>query len=266
MKLLRYLPPSSKAPQWGVLTDEARVLRIEGEVFSRRQSDGPLKRKVTGLSESLLEIKLLPPVSPSKIICVGINYREHAREMGILFKNDAPVLFMKPPTTVIGNGDAILLPEMSKKVDYEAELAVIIRREGKDIAPNDFKEYVLGYACANDVTARDLQSRDVQWTRAKGFDTFCPIGPYIETEVDPSNLKIELLLNGEVKQSSHTSDMIYSVPEIVSFVSRVMTLKPGDVILTGTPSGIGQMKNGDQVEVRIEGLGSLVNPVATQRS
>lgn len=262
MKLLRYLPPNSATPQWGILTDDTSVLRIEGEVFSRRQSDG-LKHKVSGISESLLEIKLLPPVSPSKIICVGINYREHAKEMGVLFKNDAPVLFMKPPTTIIGTGDAILLPDMSKKVDYEAELAVVIRREAKNIRPEDCKEYILGYTCANDVTARDLQSKDVQWTRAKGFDTFCPIGPYIETEIDPSDLKIELLLNGEVKQSSRTSDMLYSVPEIVSFVSQVMTLKPGDVILTGTPSGIGTLKKGDQVEVRIEGLGSLFNSVSS---
>lgn len=261
MKLLRYLPLNSSVPLWGVLTDETLIARIEGEVFGRRKSDGPLqKRKVSGLSESLRNVKILPPVSPTKIVCVGINYMQHAKEMGMRHKD--PVLFMKPPSSIIGHGGTILLPSLSHKVDYEAELAVIIRKEAKNISPHDYKEYVLGYTCANDVTARDLQAQDGQWTRAKGFDTFCPLGPYIETEADPSNLKIELFLNGELKQSARTSQMIFSVPEIVAYVSQVMTLRPGDVILTGTPSGIGQLKRGDKVEVRIKGIGSLVNPVA----
>lgn len=208
----------------------------------------------------LSEVRLLAPCVPGKIVCVGLNYRDHAAEVNLPVPEE-PIMFIKPATTVIGPEEDILYPELSQEVDYEAELAVVIGKTARNVPVGQALDYVLGYTCANDVTARDLQRRDGQWTRAKSFDTFLPLGPYINTEVDPLSLKIELFLNGQMRQASNTGQMVFDVRELVSRISQVMTLLPGDVLLTGTPHGIGQMQRGDQVEVKIEGLGTLVNRV-----
>lgn len=213
----------------------------------------------------LAQARLIAPCSPSKVVAVGLNYRDHAEELNMKLP-DEPLLFLKPSSSVIGPGDAIVLPPQSARVDYEAELAIVIGLEARRVSEKDAGKYILGYTCLNDVTARDLQNKDGQWTRAKGFDTFCPLGPWIETEVDPSDLKIDLLLNGSVKQSSRTSNLIFNPLRLVQFISGVMTLFPGDVIATGTTSGIGPMNSGDSVEVRIEKLGSLVNRVESWSS
>ncbi|MDI3311879.1 MAG: fumarylacetoacetate hydrolase family protein, partial [Thermoanaerobacterium sp.] len=174
---------------------------------------------------------------------------------------DEPTLFIKPATAAIGHDDYIVIPKMSERVDYEGELAVVIKKTAKDVSEDEALDYVLGYTIANDVTARDLQSKDGQWTRAKSFDTFLPIGPWIETDLDPSNLEIKTYVNGVLKQHSNTKHLIFSVPKLVSFISHVMTLNPGDVILTGTPSGVGPIKSGDIVTIEIEGIGKLINKV-----
>ncbi|ADY73728.1 Ureidoglycolate lyase [Desulfurobacterium thermolithotrophum DSM 11699] len=213
---------------------------------------------------SFSEVKFLSPTRPSKIVAVGLNYKAHAEEMGKPLPEE-PLLFMKPSTAVIANKMKIFLPEMSQRVDYEGELAVIIGRKCRKVTPKDVPNYILGYSCFNDVTARDLQQKDVQYTRAKSFDTFAPYGPWIATSVDPLNLKITTRINGEIKQQGQTSDMIFSPFELVSFISQVMTLLPGDVVITGTPPGIGPLKEGDKVEVEIEGIGTLINYVAKER-
>lgn len=210
----------------------------------------------TGLVERKNEIELMP----GKIVAVGLNYKDHAKELKMKMSEE-PTIFMKPGTSVIGHMDDIIYPGMSAQVDYEAELAVVIGKKAKNIQENDAKEHILGYTCANDVTARDLQKKDGQWTRAKSFDTFCPLGPVIVDDIDADNLNIRLFLNGQVKQDSRTSNMIFNVKRIVSYISCVMTLLPGDVILTGTPVGVGQLKKSDIVEVEIEGIGKLINKV-----
>ena len=203
--------------------------------------------------------KILPPVMPSKVVCVGLNYRDHAKELGFDLPKE-PLIFIKPGTSVIGHLDKILYPVQSERVDYEAELAVVISRPCTKVSPEEAACYILGYTCLNDVTARDLQIKDGQWTRAKSFDTFCPIGPYIETEIsDPNNLDIKLVLNGETRQASNTSNLIFSVNELISTISHIMTLNEGDIIATGTPSGIGPMNRGDKVCVEIEDIGVLEN-------
>ncbi len=204
---------------------------------------------------------LLAPVIPrSKVVAVGKNYREHAAEMGGEAP-EAPLLFLKPNTSVIGPGDTIVLPPQSQQVDFEGELAVVIGRIAKNVSAANFADYVFGYTVANDVTARDLQKVDGQWARAKGFDTFCPLGPVIETEFDPSQATLRTRVNGEVKQDGVLSDMVHGVAEIVEYASSVWTLLPGDVILTGTPAGVGPIVDGDMVEIEISGIGSLSNPV-----
>ncbi len=213
-----------------------------------------------GETRSLGEVEILPPVFPQKILAVGLNYRDHAEEFGMPLPEE-PVLFMKPPSSLLPHGGKIVYPPMTRRVDYEAELALVVAAECRDVPVKEATRFVLGYTCANDVTARDLQAKDGQWTRAKGFDTFCPLGPFIETEVDPSDLAVRLYLNGELRQSSRTSAMVFGPAELLSFVSRIMTLYPGDVILTGTPSGVGEMRPGDLVEVEIEGVGRLSNIV-----
>ncbi|MFH1117462.1 MAG: fumarylacetoacetate hydrolase family protein [Pseudomonadota bacterium] len=230
------------------------VGRIQGDCLVQMEGH-PLPREY-----SLDEVKLLAPCTPSKIVAVGLNYVDHAKEVNLPVPEE-PLLFLKPSSSVIGPGDAILLPRQSAQVDYEAELAVVMGRTAAKVSRDDAKGSILGYTCLNDVTARDLQKKDRQWTRAKGFDTFCPIGPWIETDLDPSDLGIELFLNGERKQRSRTSNLVFDPFVLVEFISAVMTLYPGDVIATGTTSGIGPLKSGDTVEVKIEGIGSLVNPV-----
>jgi 2-keto-4-pentenoate hydratase/2-oxohepta-3-ene-1,7-dioic acid hydratase in catechol pathway len=207
---------------------------------------------------TLDQVRMLPPVAPTKVVAIGLNYRDHAEELGLKLPEE-PLLFIKPASSVIGPGDIILMPPQSGQVDFEAELGVIIGKQASRIPRNKAVDYIMGYTCLNDVTARDLQKKDGQWTRAKGFDTFCPIGPWIETELDPSDLSVELFLNGKLKQKSRTSNLIFDPFALVEFVSHVMTLLPGDIIATGTPAGIGPMKEGDTVEVRIEGIGSLIN-------
>ena len=206
------------------------------------------------------EIKILPPVVPSKAVCIGLNYHDHIEETNSKVP-DRPVVFIKPSTAVIGHMDDIKYPELSKRVDYEGELAVVIGKKAKDINVNDAKEYIFGYTCGNDVTARDLQPADGQWTVSKSFDTFLPLGPWIETELDPLNLEIRTYLNDELKQSSNTRHLIFDPYTLVSYISQIMTLLHGDIILTGTPSGIGPMKKGDKVVVEIENIGSLINYV-----
>ncbi len=212
------------------------------------------------LSFPLEEVKLLAPVYPSKVLAVGKNYQDHALEMGGQVP-DSPVIFMKPPTAIIGPEETIIYPAASKRVDYEGELAIIIAKEAKNVALEDAHRHILGYTCANDVTARDLQTPGSQWALCKGFDTFLPLGPIITDEVDPDNITITTRLNGEVKQSSNTSLMKFSPHYLVSYISSFMTLLPGDVILTGTPGGIGPMRAGDTIEVEIEGIGTLANKV-----
>ncbi|HSB33981.1 MAG TPA: fumarylacetoacetate hydrolase family protein, partial [Nitrospirota bacterium] len=197
---------------------------------------------------------------PTKVVAVGLNYRDHARELGMAVP-EAPILFLKPTTAVIGPDDDIHYPAMSSQVDYEGELGIVIKDSISRITAAEARRHILGYTCANDVTARDLQKQDGQWTRAKGFDTFCPVGPWIETELDPNDLQIETYLNGDRRQSSRTSQFVFDVDHLVSFISQVMTLEPGDLVITGTPAGIGPMRRGDTVEVRIEGIGSLINSV-----
>ena len=233
---------------------------VEGDVLHELERTPFDSIERHGRSCGLDEVELLPPVFPQKIVAVGLNYRDHAREFGLELPED-PVLFMKPPSALLAHGGEIVYPSMSERVDYEAELVLVCGRECRDVAPGDAASYVLGYTCGNDVTARDLQIKDGQWTRAKSFDTFCPLGPFIETEADPGDLAIELKLNGETRQSSNTSNMAFSPAELLSFVSRIMTFYPGDVIMTGTPSGVGEVHPGDTVEVIIAGIGTLRNTV-----
>ena len=210
---------------------------------------------------SLEEITLLAPVSPGKLIGIGRNYAAHAKELG----NEAPespLLFLKPPSAVIGPGESIILPGASSQVHYEGELAIVIGRSCRAIRADEWLEFVLGFTVANDVTARDLQKKDVQFTRGKGFDTFCPLGPWIETDLEAGDLAVVTRLNGEVVQSGRTSQMIFGCGEIMEFVSGIMTLEPGDVILTGTPEGVGALSEGDEIEVEVEGIGVLQSSVA----
>ena len=210
---------------------------------------------------ALKNVRLLCPVIPAKIVAVGLNYIDHAKELNMPIPEE-PLIFLKPPSSVIGPEDAIIYPKWSDRVDYEAELAIVIKKRARKVPIEEADEYIMGYSCLNDVTARDLQKKDTQWTRAKSFDTFCPIGPVIESDVDASSLKIELSVNGLVKQSSSTANMIFDCKRLLSFVSNIMTLEKNDVIATGTPAGVGELKPGDRVEVKIENIGSLVNTVA----
>jgi len=219
--------------------------------------------KLDGSIYELGEVRLLAPCLPSKIVCLGLNYRSHAEEFKLSIP-PVPLIFLKPSTAVIGPDDEIVLPRLSKRVDYEGELGVVIGKRAKDVPENKATDYVLGYTCFNDVSERYNQKEDGQWTRAKGYDTFAPIGPWIETEVDPANLRLETYLNGELRQSVSTNDLIFGVPKLIGFISNIMTLLPGDVIATGTPSGIGQITPGDIVEVRIEKIGTLRNFVVAQ--
>ncbi len=217
--------------------------------------------KTTGVTCSLGDVRLLAPCVPSKIVALGVNYRSHADEMkSQLPKN--PLIFIKPPTTVIGPEDTIVYPPSSKQVDYEGELGVVIKKKARNVVESRAADFILGYTCLNDVTARDLQRSDGQWTRGKGFDTFAPMGPCIETELDPANVPIEVYLNGKLVQQGNTRDLIFGVNRLVSFISEVMTLLPGDVIATGTPGGVGPMQPGDTVELKIAPIGTLRNYVA----
>ena len=254
MKILRFENPGGRAV-FGKYED-GTVLEIEGDVFG--------EHSVTDRRYGYEETRPLPPCLPTKIIAVGLNYRAHAAEMKKELPEE-PMLFMKPSTAVIAHGDEIEYPaHMSERVDYEGELAVVIGKKTRMVEPRDAPGHVFGYTCVNDVTARDLQAKDVQFTRGKGFDTFAPLGPFIETDADPGNLRVRTYLNGELRQDSSTADLVFDAAELVSFVSRVMTLLPGDVIATGTPAGVGPMSPGDEAAVEIEGVGRLENRVVSR--
>ena len=252
MHLLRFCTNKGKAPRYGML----------GDGYVRVVAASPFEGMVVGTSEkyALDEIILLAPCIPSKIVAVGLNYRDHAKELGMPLPRE-PLLFLKPPSSVIGPGDNIVLPDMSSQVEHEAELAVVMAKRARDVAPREVDSYILGFTCLNDVTARDLQKKDVQFTRSKSFDTFCPMGPWISTELDASDLQITCSVNGKVRQASRTSQLVHGVNELVSFISRIMTLEPGDIISTGTPMGVGRLDAGDEVIVSIEKIGELKNSV-----
>jgi 2-keto-4-pentenoate hydratase/2-oxohepta-3-ene-1,7-dioic acid hydratase in catechol pathway len=244
--------------RYGVLEGNA-IHGYRGGPFTK-----PDKNYVTfvpdGLTYDLDKAKLLPPCQATKVVCLGVNYRHHADELKMALP-ELPLLFLKPSSAIIGPDDKIVLPRNAERIDYECELAVVIGKTAKNVAEERFADYVLGYTCFNDVTDRVAQSKDGQWTRAKGYDTFAPVGPWIDTKISPFNLTIETLVNGEVRQSGNTSDLIFGIPRLVSFISSIMTLLPGDIIATGTPHGVGPLKAGDTVEIRIEGLGTLRNSV-----
>ncbi len=244
--------------QW---KDEVSYGLWEEEGVQPLRGEDPLSFEPQGERIPHHEVRLLPPCCPTKVVALGLNYRDHAEETGHPLP-EVPLLFMKPSTAVIGPMERIVLPPSSSRVDYEAELAVVIGKTAKDVPEDRAGDYIWGYCCLNDVTARDLQARDGQWTRSKSFDTFCPIGPWIVPELDPSDLTIEGILNGEVRQRSSTRELIFKVPQLIAFISEIMTLLPGDVIATGTPSGIGPLSRGDRFQVRIEGIGVLENEVA----
>ena len=261
MRIIRFSAPEKLGvgtdPLFGVLNDQDAILVLRGD---------PIYSGIFPAEKSLKlsDVKLLAPVIPrSKVVCIGKNYADHAAEMDSEVPSE-PIIFIKPNTSVIGPNELIIWPRMSERVDYEAELAIVIGRICKEVPASKAKDVIYGYTLANDVTARDLQKKDGQWSRAKGFDTFCPLGPWIETEFIPGDQKITSTLNGEVKQSSMLSEMIFKVPQIIEFVTNVMTLLPGDVILTGTPAGIGPMPSGASITVAIDGLGALTNKVSSR--
>jgi 2-keto-4-pentenoate hydratase/2-oxohepta-3-ene-1,7-dioic acid hydratase in catechol pathway len=255
MRFIRFIDDDKKIRYGWVNKEEYG--NIDGDIF------GEFRRLET--FRPLSKIELLSPVLPGKIVCVGRNYAEHAKEQGAEIP-ESPLLFLKPPSALIGQGAAIILPPQSNKVEHEAELVVVIGKIGRWIHAEEALSYVFGYTIGNDVTARDIQKKDAQWTRAKGFDTFCPVGPWIETDFDPSDALISCRVSGELRQMASTKEMIFTVPQIVSYISTVMTLNPGDLIFTGTPAGIGPLDEGDLVEVEIEGIGALQNPVSVKVS
>lgn len=261
MRIVRFSAPAELGvgtdPLFGVLNDQDSILVLRGD---------PIYSGIVPQEKSLKlsEVRLLAPVIPrSKVVCIGKNYADHAAEMDSVVPTE-PIIFIKPNTSVIGPNETIIWPSMSERVDHEAELAIVIGRICKEVPATKAKDVIYGFTLANDVTARDLQKKDGQWSRAKGFDTFCPLGPWIETEFVPKDQKITATLNGEVKQSSVLSEMIFKIPQIIEFVTNVMTLLPGDVILTGTPAGIGPMPAGASISVAIEGLGTLTNKVSAR--
>jgi 2-keto-4-pentenoate hydratase/2-oxohepta-3-ene-1,7-dioic acid hydratase in catechol pathway len=243
---------AGKDVRWGVIEGQ-RVEEILPDPY------GPFAP--TGLSWRLKDVKLFAPSIPGKIVCVGVNYADHAKEFGKALPEE-PLIFLKPPSAIIPPGQSIRRPTaQSRQVDFEGELALVIGKKASRVSPAGARKHILGYTIMNDVTARDLQKKDSQWSRAKGFDTFAPLGPWIVTDISPENLKIETYVNGRCKQSSRTSQLIFGVDELVSYISHIMTLDPGDVISTGTPSGVGPLKRGDVVEVRVEKIGRLRNGV-----
>jgi 2-keto-4-pentenoate hydratase/2-oxohepta-3-ene-1,7-dioic acid hydratase in catechol pathway len=261
MRVVRFSPLPEAGlgndPLYGILEEDNSITVITGDpIYQGIQK--------TAAKLSLTQARLLAPVIPrSKIVAIGKNYADHAAEMGGVVP-DEPIIFIKPNTTVVGPGDTIVWPEMAPSIDYEAELAIVIGRICKDVPKEKVNDVIFGYTLANDVTARELQKKDGQWIRAKGFDTFCPLGPWIETDFVPGTQRITTTLNGEIKQDATLADMIFKVPEIINFVSSVMTLLPGDVIITGTPAGIGPMPERSVVAIAIEGLGQLTNKVSAR--
>lgn len=256
--IIRYERNGKVKHGWMVEADH-KVRVIEGDIY-KIQSAKPI---MTGLELSLDDITVKAPSEPSKVVCIGVNYRDHAEEMGIELPKE-PLMFLKPSTTVVGPNEPIVYPKLTENLHYEGELAVVIKKEAKKVKAEDADDYILGVTCAIDVTARDLQMSDGQWTRAKSFDTFCPLGPAIAAKLDYQNLRIVTRVNGEVRQDSNTNQMVFTIPQIVEAVSAVMTLLPGDVILTGTPPGVGELKPGDEISVSIEGIGTLCTHVIAE--
>ena len=255
MKIVRYRDGASGEARYGLLED-GTVYAANGDPFTLA---GMTPRDEVGPLHSL---PLLPPVQPGKIVCVGLNYVAHVTENDATRTvPDEPVLFMKPQSSLIGAGEPIVIANPDHRTDYEAELAIVIGRRARHVSEAEAFDYVLGFTAGNDVSDRDLQRKDGQWVRAKGFDTYCPLGPCIDTAADVTNAKVESRLNGEVRQSQTTASMIFTPAFLISFISGIMTLEPGDVILTGTPEGVGPMKGGDTIEVEVGGVGVLRNPV-----
>ena len=257
MRIARFAKGDGVA--YGVVEGEAA--QTIAELYGHPFGIDPSGVRLTGQRYPMAEVRLLAPVLPSKVVAVGKNYAEHVREMGSEVPAE-PVLFLKPSTSVTGPSDRIAYPvKLTDRVDYEGELAVIIGRLCRDVPKERAYDVVFGYTCANDVTARDLQLKDGQWTRAKGFDTFCPLGPWMETATDPSDLGITTRVNGEVRQHARTRELLWDVPSLIEYISSVMTLLPGDVLLTGTPEGVGPLTDGDEVSVTVESIGTLTNKV-----
>jgi len=247
---------------WNNVTKKISFVEQDGDTLFDLKGD-ILKRCTRGQKLSPKKIRILPICNPSKIVLVGLNYRDHARELGLAVPKE-PVIFLKPPTAIIGNGERIAYPSASSRVDYEAELAIVIKKEAWHLKEKDVEKYILGYTCLNDVTARDLQKKDGQWTRSKSFDTFCPIGPHIQTKLsidEAESVTVRSLVNGVVKQDSSTRHFIFGIRKLVSFISSCMTLNPFDVISTGTPPGVGPLVVGDTVQIEIEKIGTLTNKV-----
>ena len=254
MKICRFVEAGSSKPRFGILQD-GFITELAGAPWI------PGSGKKTSKSFAVDDVRLLAPVTPSKIVCVGRNYAAHAAELGNEVPKE-PLIFLKPASSIVGPGEAIALPKYSNKVEHEGELGLVVGRKASHLSDSDDAlSYLCGYTCLNDVTARDLQKADVQFTRAKGFDTFCPVGPHIETELNPADLLVECRVNGAVRQSGRTSLMIFSPAFVVRWISRMMTLEPGDLIATGTPAGVGPLVAGDTTEVSVQGIGVLSNPV-----
>lgn len=255
MKIYRYRHKNKIS--YGVLKEE-NLYPVEGSIFRKFN----VKKEKIPISD----VTLLPPVIPSKIVAIGANYKNHVREMGRQIPEE-PLIFLKPPSSIVGPDDIIVYPKMSKRVDFEGELALIIKKRAHLLRDEESTEdYILGYTCFNDVTARDLQKKDVQFTRAKSFDTFAAVGPCIATDLEPESLRLKTFLNGKLKQSSTLKNLIFPVPFVVRHISRIMTLEPGDIITTGTPAGVGPMSPGDRVDIQIEGIGTLSNTVMKIKS
>lgn len=252
MKIIRFLKEGKI--KTGLLEDNSIIELTCSSIEALNKSS--IEKFIT--DSKYKDVKITIPVSPSKVVCVGLNYKDHAEELKMDIPSE-PIIFLKPSTAVIGHLDSIIYPQSSNQLDYEAEMGIVICKEAKGVKSDNAGEFIGGYTVFNDVTARDLQKKDGQWTRAKSFDTFAPVGPCIETDLDPMDQNISLKLNGEVKQISNTRNMIFDVYELVEFISNIMTLKPGDVIATGTPPGVGQMQRGDRVEVEIDDVGVLRN-------
>lgn len=255
MKIYRYRHKNKIS--YGVLKEE-NLYPVEGSIFRKFN----VKKEKIPISD----VTLLPPVIPSKIVAIGANYKNHVREMGRQIPEE-PLIFLKPPSSIVGPDDIIVYPKMSKRVDFEGELALIIKKRAHLLRDEESTEdYILGYTCFNDVTARDLQKKDVQFTRAKSFDTFAAVGPCIATDLEPESLRLKTFLNGKLKQSSTLKNLFFPVPFVVRHISRIMTLEPGDIITTGTPAGVGPMSPGDRVDIQIEGIGTLSNTVMKIKS
>lgn len=272
MKFLRFKTKTNNNIKTGYLENN-KVFELKKDILEYFNSNfDDVKKEITN-TYKIEEIKVINPVNPSKIVCVGLNYKNHAKELNMELP-DTPKLFIKPSTSVIGTNDNIIKPNMSNEIDYEGELAIVIGKKCKNVEVDESNDYIFGYTVLNDVTARDVQRYDEQWTRGKSFDTFAPIGPVIETDLDPQNQKIKTTILKqkkdsippitEIRQDSNTSNMVFNSFELVSFISKVMTLNPGDVIATGTPPGVGQVKVGEIIEIEIEDIGTLSNKLTNR--